>query len=174
MMISIKANRAQDGNRGVTRAKEMTEDFILELLHDSGSRGRLLFDLADTCVDNWTNGRLRSQKSGAVRQRSHSIGFLVWMQLVELPSTQRHGTPVHHGKFLLYPELQDRIQYDDNGNETSCSVEVFGDNVGVRLKLCDPYALICGKKLADVEDATAIVVNALQRHQTRCDCSPRF
>lgn len=48
-----------------------------------------------------------------------------------------------------------------------CSINAFGDNFGVPLKLCAPYCLVTGKSWKNVDEAVVIVKDSIR--STRFD-----
>jgi hypothetical protein len=155
MTITLKSS----SKTNLIDAKEMVEEYICEFTQDRLSEGRLHFELSSTLSGTFESIRSRS---GAVTKRMSDTSH-GWIQLVEFLSVRKDGIR----KFGNQTSLdQNIIQIIDK--ETNCSARLFIDQFNTSHQmLCEPYVLISGRRLDDVNKAASIITNS--RHYLRDD-----
>lgn len=140
-------------------AKEMVEECICEFTKDRLSEGRLRFELSSTLTGTFESIRSRS---GAVTKRMSDTSH-GWIQLVEFLSVRKDGIRNVGNQTSLDQNIMKMIE-----KETHCSARLFIDQFNTsHHMLCEPYVLICGRRLDDVNKAASIITDS--RHYLRDD-----
>jgi hypothetical protein len=142
-------------------AREKVQELLLEymdLKQNSSAKGRLIYEIASSCAGPHNP---RDSTSNAIRWRGpNGSGFL---SLVELPFEFINGKKSFHAHMIM--QTQNNLRLKDLG----CLTKVFGDDM--RLKHCDPYALVSGGSWQVVDEAVEIVRDAIKAHMRTCCCS---
>jgi len=177
--ISVKTVPPSSHERSrFDKAREMIEDSVLEFVECKGARARLLSVLA-WYLDDGTPFRLQVTKSGAVRQRDPTSNELVWMKLLDLPTTlfQKGRLRSFRDDLQLRVGLRHRVRPE----ATPWSAEVFGhelDNMTTPLQFCKPFVLVCSPGMRDnagmatrsvcpLKDAMELVWNTVDEYHRR-------
>mmetsp|Transcript_38923 Transcript_38923/g.81420 ORF Transcript_38923/g.81420 Transcript_38923/m.81420 type:complete len:1069 (+) Transcript_38923:165-3371(+) len=171
MYITIRPTPTSLTGRGifdVTKAKEMVEDSLMELVGCcEGARARLLYELALSLDDGAPSSHLRRiTTNGVVKQRDRMSNDLVWMKLLDIPTVLIEKIDL----FSFNEDLQYRLQL----NQMNCSVEVFGrglNNISKPLVwFCEPFVLICAsaENMCLLNGAAKLVSDAISEYQRRC------
>ncbi|EJK49109.1 hypothetical protein THAOC_32048 [Thalassiosira oceanica] len=156
-------------------AVKMIQGFLVDFIKEANSKWRLLYDLAmqaqvdipckDTqlyCKSN--SGSVRLDIRLDVTRKSVQKGsWLRWVTILDLPiARDSKGRTTAHGKFLLQQNFISELIGDKD-----CFVKVYGFDNNVPV-LVNPYVLIHGRTLKDVEDVMQKVASKLVKHQSRC------
>lgn len=133
------------------------------MIDDVGSQGRLLWEVGASCPGPH---RPRDSTNTVVRvARRYPDKFGDFLSLVELPcEIQSGGARAFHAKYILQKQILLQIK------KLHCFVKICGDDFGVSVKYCDPYALIAGRSWQDVDQAVHIMRAAIRNHMDECKC----
>jgi hypothetical protein len=143
-------------------AREKLQELVLDYMDfigDPGAKGRLFYEVASSCTGPHCP---EESTSYAVGWRGPNGGFL---SLVELPFVLHDGIRSFHAHMIL------QTQNNQHMKRLGCSIKVYGDDYGVPLKYCDPYALVSGGSWQDVDEAVEIVRDAIKTHMRVCSCT---
>ncbi|KAL3792015.1 hypothetical protein ACHAW5_009290 [Stephanodiscus triporus] len=133
----------------------------LDFLGDTAAKGRLTHEVASSCAGPHCP---RESTSNAVRWIGpNGAGFI---SLVELPFVFHNGRRSFHGHMILQT-----LESSQRMERLGCLVKVFGNDFGVPLKYCDPYALVSGTSWQDVDEAVEIVRDVIKTHMRICTCT---
>ena len=158
MTIHVEAMNAPTALEDLTVARQMIQSLLLQFVGNDGSRGRLLYEVAQSC---WGPHRPNESTSNAVRDVNpfHNHPSEDYMSVVELPyNFTREGTPVHAAS-LLSRETLDRLKAAD------AFIRVVATEFKIPTKLCEPYALVCGKSYQSVDRGVDIVKEIIRRRK---------
>lgn len=146
MTITIKSRiGASTPADDVRKAKVMIEGSLMEFVDDKNSEGRLVYELAMMAEGSFEFRR----EGGAVQQLCHTPPHdLVWMKLLELPS-------IDHGRHLFRPDSKQWIR-----GGTRCVVKVHCAGFSLP-RLSDPYVLVFGRNLDEVDEVSGRVAAKL-------------
>jgi hypothetical protein len=144
--------------KGVTGARRLIMERLLEFLADPGSARRLVYEMGMSA-----EGTFQTQKVNfAVEQECHRSQKLVWMKLLEFSSQELDGKLIYHGHFLLSDNLQRELIHD-----TTCCIEVYGFKDDIPM-MSGPYVFIYGNGSDEVNEVAARVACLIKQHQQRC------
>ena len=154
--VSLNDGRIDDARE---KLQELVLDYM-DFIGDPGAKGRLFYEVASSCTGPHCP---EESTSHAVGWRGpNGCGFL---SLVELPFVLHDGIRSFHAHMILQTQNNQRVK------RLGCSIKVYGDDFGVPLKYCDPYALVSGGSWRDVDEAVAIVREAINMHMSTCVCT---
>ena len=156
--ISLSALQCIDDAR--EKVQELLLDFM-EIIDDAGAKGRLTYEVASSCAGRHNP---TDSTSNAVGWRGpNGSGFL---SLIELPFVYIDGRKSFHAHMVTQT-----LENSHCVNRLGCLIKVFGDDFGVPLKYCDPYALVSGASWQAVDEAVEIVRDAIEEHMRICRCT---
>ncbi len=142
-------------------AREKLQELLLgymDFIGDSGAKGQLTYDVASSCTGPHCP---KESASNAVGWRGPN-GFS-FLSLVELPFVLHDGIRSFHAHMILQTQKNQHLK------RLGCFM--YGDDFGVPLKYCDPYALVSGGSWQDVDEAVGIVREAIKTHMRICSCA---
>mmetsp|Transcript_13030 Transcript_13030/g.28137 ORF Transcript_13030/g.28137 Transcript_13030/m.28137 type:complete len:442 (+) Transcript_13030:1606-2931(+) len=162
MVISIISKEGKKPD--VILAKRMIIKSIIEFLDDTYSEGRLIYQMGMTETGSFNLKKTR----GAVQVECQLTNLLVWMKLLELPSTiGANGKRMPHGKRHLNENHEWMV-----GN-TDCTIEKYGFD-GEVPRRSGPYVLVCGNDSVRVNEVAARVSDVIDRHMRGCRYGCKF
>jgi hypothetical protein len=143
-------------------AKDMLLDSITDFIGDENTSARLMCEI----MSPYSTAELTvcsNPNTISIIDPNYTHKFL-WAQILDLPYDEL--SKQYHGKFLLNDDNFSHVQRE------GCSIKVYG-SFGLLMNYpCKPYVLIYGPKKANVIQAVSAAKQAMQRHQTRCQCEP--
>lgn len=160
MTIHVEAKNAPTALGDLTIARQMIQSLLLQFVGNDGSRGRLLYEVAQSC---WGDHRPSLSTSNAVKDinpfyspQDHGKEF--FMSVVELPYKVTKAGKSVHAAYLLSRETLHSIQ------ASGAYIRVVATEFKIPTKLCEPYVLVCGKSYESVDRAVDIVKFAIRSH----------
>ena len=96
------------------------------------------------------------------------MGWMGWMNIVELPYIREKGNRKHHhGSYLIAKGtgVLGRIK-----QETGCDIKICCNEFNVATNFCDPYVWVMGDKPGEVDRAVEILQESIQNHMRGCKC----
>ncbi len=160
--INIKSNSSNLQDLDDAREKVMNHllDYM-DIIDDAGAKGRLTYEVA---MSYFSPHNPTDSTSNAVGWRGpNGSGFL---SLIELPFVYIDGRKSFHA-----PMVTQTLENSHCVKRLGCLIKVFGDDFGVPLKYCDPYALVSGASWQAVDEAVEIVRDAIEEHMRICRCT---
>ena len=160
MTVHVEAKNVLTAQEDLQIARRMIQSLLLGFVGNDGSRGRLLYEVAQSCSGPH---RPHQSTSNAVKDINpfyppQDRGEEYFMSVIELPyKFTREGRSVH-ASYLLSRETLSKIK------ATTCYITVAATEFKVPTKLCDPYVLVCGKSYQSVDRAVDIVKEAIRSH----------
>ena len=156
-LISINIRSKSSNAQDVDDACEKVTNHLLnymDVIGDSGAKGRLTYEVASSYT-----GR-HSTNNVVV------CPFVGYLALVELPFVLHDGRKSFHAHMITQT-----LENSQCVKRLDCLIKVYGDDFGVPLKYCDPYALVSGHSCQHVNEAVEIVREAIKRHMSTCTCA---
>ena len=137
---------------------------------DAGAAGRCVYDVAKSCGLLVSESRHNVAIVGQLGFDENDPLSLtrsgeVFLCLVELPFLVEHGRKVYHARCVLQHKVLSKV----GGH--GCLLRLFADGFGIAMNSCEPYATISGQTWQAVDQAVAIVKEAIDRHTKSCGCS---
>ncbi len=129
----------------------------MDFIGNSGAKGRLIYEVSPSSTDCRANNCVVEWRG------PNGPGFL---SLVELPFVLHNGRRSHHSHMIIQT-----LENSQRVKRLGCLIKVYGDDFGVPLKYCDPYALITGGSWQDVDEAVEAVRGAINMHMSTCACT---
>ena len=146
----------------------MIEESLIDFIGDQNAGKKMLFELSSMATGSHLveeNILKRNDKYRMVLREYDSVKY--WCALFELPYLNRGNKKEYHGRFLS--NLRKSL------SERDCTIELYGDKVGLPLAHTSPFVLIRGKRHKDVKDAVCAVNDSMRKHQGRgCGCTPKW
>lgn len=164
MTISVSAGDGHSAARDLNDACERIQHLLLQWINpicDEGAKGRLVYELVSSSGLNCPP----DSSSFAVRARDPYFGDGSFFTLVKLPFEYHKGRRVFHGDFILRGGFLSQIR------RLNCLAKLCGNEFGVPLLSCDPYVLVSGKRLRDVDEAAEIMRSYILDHMDKCQCA---
>ena len=155
-LISINIRSKSSNTQDVDDAcKKVTNHLLnyMDLIGDSGAKGRLTYEVASSYT-----GRHSTNNVVAC-----PVGYLA---LVELPFVLHDGRKSFHTHMITQT-----LENSQCVKRLECLIKVYGDDFGVPLKYCDPYALVSGNSCQHVDEVVEIVRKAIKTHMSTCTCA---
>ncbi|KAL7431699.1 hypothetical protein ACHAXM_002840 [Skeletonema potamos] len=166
MKIYVEAMNTPSALRDLKLARQMIQSLLLEFVGNDGSRGRLLYEVAQSC---WGSHRPNQSTSRAVKDfRPFFISGQqeVYMSVVELPFVREEGGQIFHGAHnVLMKGNLDKIQ------ASGCFVYIVQNGFRIPTERCDPYVFVYGKHFRSVDRAVDTVKYIIKGHQKTCSCT---
>eukprot|EP00984_Skeletonema_dohrnii_P006792 scaffold2425_cov76-Skeletonema_dohrnii-CCMP3373.AAC.8 len=162
MTIHVEAMNPPTALGDLTVARQLIQSLLLQFVGNDGCRGRLLYDVAQSC---WGVHRPSQSTSNAVKDinpfyptQDRGSGKEYFMSVVELPyKVTKEGKSVH-AAYLLSRETLQKIQ------AAGAYIRVVATEFQIPTSLCEPYVLACGKTYEGVDRAVDIVKDAIRSH----------
>lgn len=159
--ITIDACSQTGALRDLTMARQKIESLMLGYLniYNDGSKGRLVYDIALSCKGAH---RPNNSTSRAVNTKSPFDGRYTWMTVLELPFRGENGRREYHTKYLLDSRLLGDIK------NAGCAIKLCGGECGIPTKQCNPYVWLTGTNSKTVDQAAAMIKDAIKCHMDKC------
>jgi len=137
---------------------------------DAGSSGRCVYDVAKSCGLVVSESRHNVAIVGQLGFDENDPWSLtrageVFLCLVELPFLVENGRKVYHARCVLQHKVLCKV------GGLGCLLRLFADGFGIAVNSCEPYATISGQTWQAVDQAVAIVKEAIDHHTKSCGCS---
>jgi hypothetical protein len=126
----------------------------MDFIDNAGVKERVIYEVASSYSGPHCP---RDSTSKAVRWKD-SNGDQRFLSLIELttPFLLRDGCNVH-------ADIQ-TLEKSEQMNHLSCRIKLYGDVFGVKLKYCNPYALVSGASWQAVDKAVEMVRNVVKKY----------
>jgi hypothetical protein len=134
----------------VARARELIEDSIIDFLPDKRAADRLLNELASSAGGNCHK---RVAESCAVMQRTYGTNNFGWKQLLNFPSGWQRS-------FCDRLCRKDAVKKTID-NYSDCRLDIIAGDTKQPLRICDPYIIVSGKELKNVESIAGTVIETM-------------
>lgn len=157
MTIHVDAMNTSTALADLATARQMIQSLLLQFVGNDGSRGRLLYEAAQSCLGPHRPNESTSNAVKDINPFHPSVdrigGQESFMSVVELPCNFFRGG---HTSYLLSKEILCKIK------AANAHIRVVATEFKIPTKLCDPYLFLVGKSYQSVDRAVAIVLEVIR------------
>jgi len=166
MKIYVDAMNVSTALRDLKVARQMIQSILLKCVGDDGSRGRLIYEVAQSC---WGAHRPNQSTSNAVKDFNplYNSEQQVFMSVVEFPFVCEEGGKkiFHAAQNVLRKGSLAKIQ------ASGCFVLVVKNGYRISTDKSDPYVFVYGQTYRGVDKAVDTVKHVIRGHQRTCSCN---
>lgn len=163
LKIHVEPLNAPTVQQDLCRARQLLQDLLLDYVGNDGCRGRLLYEIAQSC---WGAHRPSVSTSNAVKDVNPLLDnpMTTFMSIVEISyeeNNNRKEKSFHAAHILHKPLLHDI-------SALGCDLMLVAEGFRCSTNLCEPYVFVYGRRYQDVDKAVQIVKGKIREHQRVC------
>ena len=163
MKIYVDANNVSTAQQDLLRARQMIQDLFMNYVGNDGCRGRLLYEIAQSC---WGPHRPTHSLSNAVKDLNPLLDYpkSSFMSIVEISYEhfEHLKEKSFHAAHILHKPFLREI------SNLGCDLILVAKGFQVYTNLCDPYVFVYGRTYQDVDRAVRMVKEKIRDHQHVC------